>query len=144
MTISSRTDDSATSKCIECGAATSLTAKFCGECGASQSKRAPRADFYPSNDVGSEWLTLNLDLQDAIEHWLTAREQCSCGYCRKKLEPFTNNAANMLYAAFSEDWQGDEGTLHVAFEQFCEALVADDDWGYRHREVSVVYSNRSM
>jgi hypothetical protein len=41
----------------------------------------------------------------------------------------------MLYAAFSEDWQGDERMLHVAFQQFSEALVADGDWGYRHLEV---------
>lgn len=36
MTIASRTDDSGTSKCLKCGAATSQTAKFCGECGATQ------------------------------------------------------------------------------------------------------------
>jgi len=49
----------------------------------------------------------------------------------------------MLYAAFSEDWQGDERTLHVAFEQFSEALITDGDFGYRHLEVSVVYPDRS-
>ena len=49
----------------------------------------------------------------------------------------------MLYAAFSEDWQGDERTLNVAFDLFSEALVADRDWGYRHPEVSAVYPNRS-
>jgi len=143
MTISSRTDDSGTSKCIGCGAATSLTAKFCGECGASQSKRAPQADFYPSNDVCHEGMTLNLDLENAIEHWLTAREQCSCGCCRERFEPFADDATNMLYAAFSEDWRGDEATLHVAFEQFSEALAADGGFGYRHLEVSAVYPNRA-
>ena len=143
MTISSQTNDSGTSKCIECGAATSPTAKFCGECGASQSKRAPQANFYPSNYVCHEGMTMNLDLEDSIKRWLAAREQCSCGCCGEKLEPFTN-ATNMLYAAFSEDWQGDERTLHVAFEQFSEALVADGDFGYRHLEVSAVYPNRSM
>ena len=46
----------------------------------------------------------------------------------------------MLCAAFSEDWQGDERTLNVAFEHFSEALVADDDWSYHHLEVvSFVY-----
>src|ERR1035441_10478344 len=116
MTISSRTDDSGTSKCRECGAATSPTAKFCGECGASQMKRAPHADSYPNDDVCHDGMTLNLDLEYAIEHWLAAREQCSCGCCREKFEPFTNTT-NMLYVAFSEDWQGDERTLPEAFEQ---------------------------
>ena len=53
------------------------------------------------------------------------------------------NATKMLYAALSEDWQGDERTLNVAFDLFSEALVADRDWGYRHPEVSAVYPNRS-
>lgn len=74
-------------------------------------------------------MTMNLDLENAMERWLAARERCSCGCCREKLEPFTN-ATNMLYAAFSQDWQGDERTLPEAFEQFRKALVA-------------VYPNRS-
>src|ERR1017187_1502266 len=100
MTISSQTDDSGTAKCRECGAATSPTTRFCGECGASQSKRAPQADFYSYKYVCPEGMTMNLDLEDAIEHWLAAREQCSGGCRREKCEPFTN-ATNMLYAAFS-------------------------------------------
>jgi hypothetical protein len=87
-------------------------------------------------------MTMNLDLEDAIKEWLAAREQCYGACWWEKLEPFTN-ATNMLYAAFSEDWQGDERMLHVAFDQFSEALVADGDWGYRHLEVSVVYPDRS-
>jgi len=142
MTISSQIDDSGTSKCIECGASISPNAKFCGECGASQAKQAAQADFYPSNYVCHDGMTMNLDLEHAIERWLAAREQCSCGCCREKLEPSTN-ATNMLYAAFSEDWRGDEATLHVAFEQFSEALAADGGFGYRHLEVSAVYPNRA-
>jgi hypothetical protein len=142
MTISSQTDDSGTAKCRECGAATSPTANFCGECGASQLKRAPQSDFYPNKPVCHEGMTMNLDMEDAIKEWLAAREQCSGGCCGEKLEPFTN-ATNMLYATFSEDWQGDDRTLHVAFQQFIEALVVDGDWGYRHLEVSAVYPNRS-
>jgi len=137
MTISSQIDDSGTSKCIECGASISPNANFCGECGASQAKQAAQADFYPSNYVCHDGMTMNLDLEHAIERWLAAREQCSCGCCQEKLEPSTN-ATNMLYAAFSEDCQGDERTMPEAFEQFRKALVEDGDWYYRHLGVSVL------
>jgi hypothetical protein len=86
---------------------------------------------------------MNLDLEDAIKEWFAKREQTLCCCGQEPLEQFTD-ATNMLYAAFSEDWQGDEQTLPESFEQFRKALVADGDWGYRHLEVSAVYPNRSM
>ena len=137
MTISSRTDDSGTSKCIECSAVISSKTKFCTQCGASQSKRAPQTDFYPNNYVCHEGMTMNLDLEDAIDDWLAARDQWLGGCGRESLEPFTN-ATNMLYAVFSEDWRGDERSLIEAFEQFRKALVADGDWGDCHLQVEAI------
>ena len=78
------------------------------------------------------------DLEDAIDAWLTAREEWLTGVGREKLDRFTA-ATNVLYAAFAQDWQGDERTLPEAFEQFKKALIEDESVGYRHLEVSVAY-----
>src|ERR1019366_1217170 len=38
---------------------------------------------------------------------------------------------------------GDQRTLSIALERFCEALVTDGDWSYRHLAVRPVYPHRA-
>src|ERR1017187_10148422 len=59
MTIPSPADDSAASKCIECGAEITPTAKFCFECGVVQTSQAVEAAV---RSVPSEVPSLNSEV----------------------------------------------------------------------------------
>ena len=82
------------------------------------------------------------DLDNVIDDWLGAREQWLGGCDPEKLERLTTATEN-LYATFAQDWHGDQRTLSIVLERFCEALVTDGDWSYRHLEVRPVYPHRA-
>ena len=83
-------------------------------------------------------------LDDAIEDWQAAREECLTGCDPEKLERLTT-ATNVFYAAFARDWHDDQHMLPVAFEQFKKAVVEDGgNWDYRHLEVQPVYPHRDQ
>ncbi len=81
-------------------------------------------------------------LAQAIDDWLAAREQWLDGRGRETLDRCTA-ATNVLYAAFAQDWQGNERAFDESFKQFKETLIEDESFGSCLLEVSEVYPNRA-
>ncbi len=85
---------------------------------------------------------MNLDLDAAIDNWLAARLQWLAGKSADKLDRF-NIASRVLYAAFAEDWKGDEDSLVSGFEQFRKSLMEDRCWTDRYLQVAPIYPHRT-